>query len=272
MAEPAVVFLIPSPELGQIADVHPERLRAEDNAWIAHTREILRKKQLAARTGAFRPSTYIGDDHAKVKPQTAEHCPAMAELASIGYLLKWPATAILRQASPKGWLLKPSTNYDFYGYSPQSAFPEAGEAEAISVDTGWTVVTPPGWSVMLKNVPNQFVGSAAGLTLAEGTVRTDQATLPLQTHAFVQPNAPKEITIKRGAPMAVLFPYRREATELIVIDDVAIVDETARLARGERDRVANAPGVYARLYMGDELRPSELYPRLLEDWKKKSGA
>ena len=134
---------------------------------------------------------------------------------------------------------------------------------------GWTVITPPGWSVLVKNVPNQFLGSAAGLVLAEGTVRSDLATFPLATHAFVQPNAPKEITIKRGAPMAVLFPYRREETELAIVDDVETVDAVAKRAAAEREAYGNAPGVYRRLYMGDELRPSELYPQLK---KKISGA
>ena len=261
MSEP--VCLIPSPELGSTADVYPERLRAEDNAWIAHTREILRKKQLAARTGGYRPTTYVGDDHEKVKPHTADHCPAMAELSSIGYLLKWPASAILRQVSPKGWQLKPSTNYDFYAYHPLSSFSESGEAEAISVEMGWTVLTPPGWSVLIKNVPNQFLGSAAGLVLAEGTVRSDQATFPLATHALMAPGAPKEITFKRGAPMAVIFPYRREATELVVVDDVETVDAVAKRASAEREAFSNGPGVYRRLYMGDELKPSELYPQLV---------
>ena len=266
---PESVFLIPTPELGATADVYPERLRAEDNAWIAHTREILRKKQAAVRTGGYRPTTYLGEDHAKVKPHTADHCPAMAELSSIGYLLKWPATAIVRQISPKGWQIKPSTNYDFYAYHALSSFSESGEAEAISVEMGWTVITPPGWSVLVKNVPNQFLGSAAGLILAEGTVRSDQATFPLATHAFVQPNAPKEITIKRGAPMAVIFPYRREETELAVVDDVETVDAVAKRAAAEREAFGNAPGVYRRLYMGDELQPSELYPQLK---KKISGS
>ncbi|HVO31410.1 MAG TPA: hypothetical protein VMV18_11755, partial [bacterium] len=265
--EIAPVFFIPSPELGHVEDVYPERLRATDNEWIAHTREILRKKQVAAR-GGYKSPTYIGEDHEKVKPATADHCPGMEELNSIGYLLKWPAAAIVRQVAPKGWQLKVSTNYNFYNYSPLTTFPETGEAEAILVETGWTVITPPGWSVLLKNVPNMHA-SAPGLTLAEGAVRTDMATIPLQTHAFVQPNAPKEIAIKRGAPMAVLFPWKRAATEPVVIDDVETIDEVAKRARAEKEAFSEGGGVYRRLTMGPEPRESELYPKLLARWKSR---
>ena len=57
MSEAAPIFLIPSPGLGPVADVYPERLRADDIAWIAHTREILRKKQVAARAGTWSGSS-----------------------------------------------------------------------------------------------------------------------------------------------------------------------------------------------------------------------
>lgn len=263
-AEKAPIFLVPSPELGRIEDVHPERLDASTNDWIAHTREVLRKKQAAARTGGFRPANeYVGEDADRVKPHTADACPAMEELSSVGYLLKWPASAIVRQVAPKAWQVKPSTNWNFFSYSPLTAFPEAGEAEAFLVETGWTVITPPGWSVILKNVPNQLVGAAAGITLAEAVVRTDRVTIPLQTHAFLQPGAPKEIFLKRGTPMAVLFPFKRAATELVVVDDVAIVDEVAKRAASEREAYASGSGVYRRLAISDDATPNPLYDRLL---------
>lgn len=262
----APIFFVPTPELGRTEDVHPERLKVSDNEWIAHTREILRKKQAAARSG-YRAPNYIGEDHERVKPATADHCPAMSDLCDAGYLLKWPASAIVRQVAPKGWELKPSTNYNFFTYSPLTTFPEVGEAETILVQTGWTIVTPPGWSVLVKSVPNQLAGSAAGLVFAEGVVRTDMATVPLFSHAFVQAGAPKEIVLKRGQPMLAVFPFRREITDCVVIDDVAIVDEVAKRARADHDAFATGPGVYRRLTMGEEPRESDLYPRLVERWK-----
>ncbi len=261
----AVVFFVPIPSLGRAADVLPERLRADHNDWIRHTREILKKRRKAAVAGA-RPTVYIGEFHEEVKPFGAEHCPAMAELDSIGFLLKWPASAVLKNVQPRGWQIKTPANDEFFRYHPMTSFPEGGEAEAISVQTGWTVVTPPGWSVLLKNVPNNLEGCPEGLTLAEGIVRADRTSLPLQTHARIRPGAPAEIRIKRGDPMAVVIPFRRDELEMAVVDDPALVEEAARRGQLDREAYANAAGMYRKLHVdGDE--PNPLYPRLLEHWK-----
>lgn len=263
---PSLVFLVPSPLLGRVEDVFPERLDQRANDWIAHTREILKKKRRAVIAGQWRTTTYIGEEHEKIKPLTADHCPAMQELESIGFLLKWPATAIIRNVGPKGWQVKPSTNFNFYKYSPLTSFTEAGEAEAILVETGWTVVTPPGWSVIFKNVPNAVFGSPDGLAFAEGIVRSDQATIPLVTHAMITPGAPKEIKVKRGDPMAVLLAFKREPIELAVVTDPKLVDETAKLGEHVNATFAASGGVYRRLFVeGND--PSPLYPKLLDAWR-----
>jgi hypothetical protein len=264
---PPPIFLLPHPNLGRTEDVRPERLTSTSNEWIAHTREILEKKRKAARAGQWAPTTPISENHPHLQPFGAEFCPAIKDLDSIGLLLKWPATALLRQVTPKGWQLKPSTNYNFYRYSPLTSFAESGEAEAILVETGWTVVTPPGWSVLLKNVPNDLSGSPRGLVFAEGIVRTDQVTLPLATHVFIRSNA-KEIKIKRGDPMAVLFPFRRQHVGFEIVDDEALLEEAARLTEKDRATFANAPGGYTRLYV-DDTNPSPLYPKLVESWRER---
>lgn len=263
------VFLLPSETLGRIEDVRPERIRSGANDWIEHSREILDRKRKAAREGKWHPTHPIGEHMPHLKPFSADACPAMEELSSIGILLKWPATAILRQVAPKGWQVKPSTNFNFYNYSPLTAFPELGEAEAISVETGWTVVTPPGWSILFKNVPNNLSGSPRGITFAEGIVRTDQTTIPLAVHAFLR-GAPKEVKIKRGDPMAVIFPFRREPIDVVIADDAAHVAEAARLAGLDKAAFANTAGGYRRLYV-DDTNPSPLYPRLLE-WRRRTNA
>ena len=259
------VFLVPSANLGQTADVQPEKISAKHNEWIEHSREILDKKRKAARDGKWQPTHPIGDNVPHLKPFGAESCPAMAELDSIGLLLKWPATALLRQLSPKGWQLKPSTNYEFIRYSPLTSFPEIGEAEAIEVDTGWTIVTPPGVSVLFKNVPNNLAGGPRGLTFAEGIVRTDQVTIPLTVHAFLRGNA-KEIRIKRGDPMAVIFPFRREPIDFTIASEPEHVAEAARLAGLDKATFANTAGGYRRLYIDDD-NPSPLHP-VLEAWNR----
>lgn len=263
---PSLVFVVPSPTLGRVEDVFPERLAQAGNDWIGHTREILKKKRKAVVAGQWKTTTYIGEEHEKLKPITADHCPAMQELESIGFVLKWPATALIRKVGAKGWQIKPSTagNFNFYRYSPLTSFTEAGEAEAIVVETGWTVVTPPGWSVLFKNLPNAFESS--GLSFAEGIVRSDQATIPLSVHAVISSDAPNEIKVRRGDPMAVVLAFKREPVELAVVTDPKLVEETAKAAEFVNASFAAAGGVYRRLYI-DGDSPTPLYPKMLDAWK-----
>lgn len=263
---PQLVFLVPSATLGRVEDVFPERLTQQGNDWIGHTREILQKKRKAVLAGQWKTTTYIGEEHEKIKPVTADHCPAMNELDSIGFVLKWPATALLKKVGPKGWQIKPSSagNFNFYKYSPLTSFTEAGEAEAIAVETGWTVVTPPGWSVLFKNLPN--VIAPAGLSFAEGIVRSDQATIPLSVHAVVTADAGNDVKIRRGDPMAVVLCFKREPVELAVVTDPSLIEETAKAGERLNASFAAGGGVYRKLFQeGDH--PSPLYPKMLEAWK-----
>ena len=264
---PQLVFLVPSPTLGRVEDVFPERLSQKANDWIGHTQEILKKKRKAVLAGQWRTTTYIGEEHEKIKPITADHCPAMSELDSIGFVLKWPATALLRKVGPSGWQIKPSSagNFNFYKYSPLTSFTEAGEAEAIAIETGWTVVTPPGWSVLFKNLPNSF--GAAGLSFAEGIVRSDQATIPLSVHAMITPaDGETEIKVKRGDPMAVVLAFKREPVELAVVTDPSLVEEAAKAGERLTATFAAAGGTYRKLFVEGE-QPTPLYPKLLDAWK-----
>lgn len=256
-AHPSMVFLVPHETLGRVDDVMPERLTAAQNDWIAHNREILRKRKQPAHPPAG------------VKSSSAADCPVMAELDSIGLLLKWPATAILRQVNPKGWEIKPSANFNFYNYNPMTSIPEQGEAEALLVDTGFTVVAPPGWSVLFKNIPNNIGGAPRGITFAEGVVRADQATVPLRVHAFLKTNA-KEIRVKRGEPMAMLLAFRREAQAWAVMDETVFRDEAAKLAAANKTAL-EAPGAYRKLYVEGTSNPTPLYPTLLDAFAKREG-
>ena len=264
--QPVRFYLVPSTSLGRIEDVLPERITSGAGDWVAHTREILKKKRQAAAKGQWKPTHPISEGSESLAAFGAESCPAMAELDSAGWVLKWPATAIVRQVTPKGWEVKPSTNYNFFHYSPHTTFAEAGEAEAILVEVGFTVVTPPGWSVLVKSLPNQLEGTPKGLVFAEGVVRADQATYPLKLHALIKTNA-KEIKIKRGEPMIAIFPFRRERIEMSVMDDPKFRDEAERLAEADRAAFANAPGTYRKLYV-DDTNHSSLFPALEAAAKK----
>lgn len=263
------VYLIPNTDLGHVEDVMPEKIRSQEfNDWVVLSREILKKKKEAAEQGRWKPTVDVSDDHKFLHPFGAEHCPALQEANGFGYLIKWPASAVFKRVNEKAWQIKPShQRFNFYNYHTMTSFPEMGEAEAFVVNTGWMVLTPPGWSTLFKNIPNNFQGHPEGITFAEGAVRTDQATVGLQVHALLRKDAPDEIRVQRGDPMGILFPFRREETELKVVDDEAIINEAGKQATKSQQTFLNAKGRYRALYMADE-NPSGLY-RLVDEKMKK---
>ncbi len=249
------VFVVPSETLGRVEDVMPEKIGFSKNDWVTVTRDVLAKKKAAAAKGEFKPPHPFDET---LHPASAEACPAMGELESFGLLFKWPATAILREVQPKGWQIKPSANFNFFTYSGLTTFAEAGEAESILVDVGFTVVTPPGWSIIVKNAPNQL--AKQDLVFAEAIVRADQATFPLRVHAMIRTDK-KEIRIKRGDPMLAVFAFERNPVDYEIVTDAKLVEECARLAQVDKTTFENAPGGYKRLYMDDD-NPSPLYDKL----------
>lgn len=263
MTAAAPVFLIPSPKLGSIADLAPEVLNASHNDWIGLSREVLERKREAASRGTWRPEpmTDISEEHSFLRPFGAQFCPALQDLGSVGFVVKWPANAIFERKGDRRWEIKTADPHGFYKFHTMSSFAEAGLAEVVSVELGWIVSTPPGVSVLIKNVPNNLEGAKTGVTFAEGTLRSDQATVPLQVHAFLSPGGPRQIEVKRGDPMALLMPYRRERFELHVMTDPEAVELAARFAQTDQETFANAPGRYKALFI-EETNPSPLYPRL----------
>ena len=257
---PLEVFLIPSPQLGTISDVVPERITAGMNEWITLSKQVLAARR-ARPDVPVPPSVELTDDHHQLRPFGAQHCPALQEMNTVGWLLKWPANAVLKRAGAS-WEIK-ATNNAFYGFHPMSSFPEAGQAQSFSVNLGWIAVTPPGWSTLIKNVPNNLSGWRQGMQFAEGIVRTDQATAPLQVHCFLEPTAPKEIVVNRGDPMCLLMPFKRETLALAVMDDPESVADASRLASRDQATFGSGPGRYRALYV-DDTNLSPLYPALVE--------
>jgi len=178
---------------------------------------------------------------------------------------------VFKRIGPRAWDIHAPPEQTFYKFHGMSSFPEAGDADALSISLGWIVVTPPGWSTLIKNLPNNLSGFRHGITFAEGTIRTDMATIPIQVHAFIPPTSPNEISVKRGDPMCLLFPYRREKIEAVVMDDAASVEDAIRLAKLDHETFANAPGRYRALYIEDQ-NLSPLYPIFQERAEKKDAA
>lgn len=270
MPEPERLFFVPTPRLGKCDDVRPERLSQAQNEWMELSREVLAEKRKAAERG-WKPGSEIGEDHHFLRPFGGQYCPALQEIASIGWILKWPADGVLKNAGPRRWEVHVNETNTFYKYHGMSSFPEGGLADVLSVALGWIVVAPPGWSILIKNIPNHLSGWAHPVLFAEGVVRADQATVPLQVHAKIPPNAPEEIVIKRGAPMCVVMPFRREPRlEAVVMDDIASREETMRYADRDHETFANAPARYKELFV-DDTNFSPLYPLLKARFERREA-
>lgn len=261
MSETLRLFLIPSPRLGVADDVRPERLTAGMNEWITLSRDVLAKKRAAVAAGTLKTSSELTEDHNELRPFGAQYCPALQEMNTVGYVLKWPASAVFKRTGPRAWEIHGAATQPFYKNHGMTSFPEAGQSDVLSIGLGWIVVTPPGWSTLIKNLPNNLSGHKHGIQFAEGVIRTDQATIPIQVHAFLPPNSPDTIEIQRGDPMAILFPFRREKLDVCVMDDAASIEDAVRLAKLDHETFANAPGRYRELYV-EGNQPSELYPIL----------
>lgn len=263
MADNNRIFFVPTPRLGAIADVKPEKLTQAQNEWMEHSHEVLEAKRKAAEKG-WQPTSEISEDHHFLRPFGGKYCPALQEVASIGWLLKWPGDAVLKNTGPRTWEVHVNETNGFYKYHGMSSFPEGGMGDVLSIALGWIVVTPPGWSVLIKNIPNHLSGFKHPMLFAEGVVRSDQATVPLQVHALLPPNAPKEFVIKRGEPMCVVMPFRREEPLVAsVMDDAETREEALKLATRDQETFANATGRYKELFIED-TNFSPLYPILVE--------
>ena len=270
------LFLIPEPNLGRIEDVYPEKITQSSNEWVDVSREVLRRRREAAAKGQWKPTMPLSDDaHRDLHPFGAQYCPALQEVHQQGFLLKFPATAIVRRVKTdkkkEAWHVKPSRNMNFYKYHYMTSFSEMGEADAFSIDTGWAILTPPGWSCLVKAIPNNLRELPGGLQLSEGIIRTDQCVFGLQVHAKIPEHAPDEFQIKRGDPMLMLFPFQREELNLVIMNDDASVAQTQEIVEQGKITADKTPGSYRRMYI-DGFNPAPLYQDLEKRWEALKAA
>jgi hypothetical protein len=91
-------------------------------------------------------------------------------------------------------------------------------------------------------------------------------------HALIPANSPKEFVIKRGDPMCVVMPFRRdEPLEAHVVTDEASRDEAMKLAQRDQETFANGTGRYKELFVED-TNFSPLYPALMQRAGKAEGS
>src|SRR5207249_7659405 len=120
------LFLVPTPRLGTVADVMPERITAGMNEWITLSKQVLaHRREWAAKGHPSPPNTDVTEDHDVVRPFGAQFCPALQEVNLLGWLLKWPANAVLKRTGSR-WQIHAAG--DFYKIHTMASFPEAGDS------------------------------------------------------------------------------------------------------------------------------------------------
>ena len=90
---PQMVFVVPSPTLGRVEDVFPERLTQDTNDWIAHTREILKKAKEHAGTRAMetKRSAALRMEGSFTDSSTARRRPSASNSRCICHRIQHPA-------------------------------------------------------------------------------------------------------------------------------------------------------------------------------------
>jgi len=120
---------------------------------------------------------------------------------------------------------------DLQGCSPpfMTAFPEPGY---VQIWSGWIARTKPGWSLLVRPVPN--LARSLGYQLFEGIVETDSWFGPLFTNLrLIKTDVP--IEFQAGMPLFHVQPVERSLYESRLLDDFDVVDEMEDWSQAEWD-------------------------------------
>jgi len=121
---------------------------------------------------------------------------------------------------------------DFRGFSPPflTAFMEPG---IVQVWSGLIARTAPGWSLLIRPVPN--FARSLGYQLYEGIIETDSWFGPLFTNLrLTRTDAP--IDFKPGLPLFHLQPVQRSVYESGLLDQFKVVNDIADWTAGDWDQ------------------------------------
>ena len=120
---------------------------------------------------------------------------------------------------------------DVRGFSPPflSAFLEPG---LVQIWSGWIARTAPGYSLLIRPVPN--LSQSIGYQLFDGMVETDHWFGPLFTNLRIT-RSDVPIDFKPGLPMFHVQPVLRSLYEGRALDDIGVVDSLADWTEAEWD-------------------------------------
>jgi len=251
----APVFLIPSPNWARsrTSSGDPERVTQH---WIGSRERCSRRSARPPRRARGSPSDDGHHGGAQLHPAVrASFCPALQELNSIGVVVKWPANAsssARRRAcgrSHRGAARLLQVPHDEQLRRGRNRRSDQRRARVDRVHAARRLRAH-------QEHPNNHGGAKKGSPSPKDG-RTDQAAIPMQVHAFLSPNAPKRIEIKRGEPMAAHAVPPREF-EIHVMNDADSVASARSTRRSTRRRSRTRPGATRRCSSRIRIRPRSI--------------
>lgn len=147
---------------------------------------------------------------------TAKRCPSFTDYFSLGYVmpmwtdfkLKYEDEKWSWESSSKEFRMRSHSNDQFIDYANPNFYGVEGNFIFLT-ESPWRIITPKGWSVLQLPMFYHFNSEFSAIP---GVIDTDVIN---QTHqSILYHGNGKEIEIKRGTPLALYIPFKRESTFL----------------------------------------------------------
>jgi hypothetical protein len=172
----------------------------------------------------WKKSIYVPSSHSieTLSGGNFKSCPSFTDFFSTGYVIPMWADSIIRYDSNSGrWDYRTSDNmFSWDIHHPWQYLDNVPHTyrglksyfifKAISP---WKIITPDGYSVLQLPVFFDFNDNFSIISGVRDTDKYHNLNLQVVIHTDS-----KEIFIPRGTPIAHIFPYKRENTEIEVVD------------------------------------------------------
>ena len=162
---------------------------------------------------------------------TLKKCVPFVDALTGGYLIPLPVDAEFAM-QPEG--LKVSSELTVIdAHPPQQVGPAIGGRVVVKFINPWIIKTPPGYSCMFLPPLNRF---EIPFQVLSGIVETDTYYSPINFPAVCIMRPGQHLVLKRGTPIAQVFPFQRErwAAEFTMIqaERAAAADQEFKTTRG----------------------------------------
>jgi len=148
---------------------------------------------------------------------TIRKCPAILDILSMGYIIPlWSDFKLMRVEDNVQYMVPPGVNEHFeltthaHVQIDQYPFNEDTFKGSVKLFNPWSVVTPPGYSVMLVS---PYYQTSPHLEAMQGIIDTDTYH-EIHVNTFFTAPLKTEVDLKRGMPLVQVIPFKREDYEM----------------------------------------------------------